>query len=114
MKYPITPVPKPRMTQRDKWKVRPCVARYRAFKDEVKLRRVKVNEYGDSVIFLMPMPKSWSKKKKEEMDGTPHQQKPDWDNLGKALSDAVYDDDSKIWNITISKMWAYEGAIEIL
>ena len=114
MKYPITPVPKPRQTQADKWKQRPSVMRYRAFADEVRLRGVKLEVYGDSVVFYMPMPKSWSEKKKNEMDGTPHQQKPDWDNLGKALSDAIYNDDSKIWNITISKMWAYEGAIEIL
>ena len=114
MKYQITPVPKPRQTRSDVWKKRPAVLRYRAFADKVRQKGVKLNLYGDSVVFYMPMPKSWSKKKKAEFNGQPHMQKPDWDNLGKALSDAVYDDDSKIWNITISKMWAYEGAIEIL
>ena len=34
--YKIKPVPKPRMTQRDAWDKRPCVLRYRAFKDEVR------------------------------------------------------------------------------
>ena len=40
--YPITPVPKPRMTRRDRWAKRPCVLRYWAFKDEVRLRRVSL------------------------------------------------------------------------
>ena len=34
LKYDITPVPKPRQTQRDKWKRRDVVMRYRAFADE--------------------------------------------------------------------------------
>ena len=113
-KYPITPVPKPRQTRADVWKQRPCVMRYRAFADEVRLRGVKLNPYGDSVIFHMPMPKSWSKAKKERMNTTGHQQKPDWDNLAKALCDAIYSDDSHIWNIRVTKQWAYEGSIEIL
>ncbi len=88
--------------------------RYRAFADEVRLRRVILNPYGDSVVFHMPMPKSWSKKKRAVHDQLPHQQKPDVDNLFKSLADALFQDDSHIWNVTISKQWAYEGAIEIL
>ena len=37
MEYPIIPLGKPRMTQRDKWAKRPAVLRYRAFKDECRL-----------------------------------------------------------------------------
>lgn len=112
--YPITPVPKPRQTQQDKFKVRPRVARYRAFADEVRLRRVQLPEAGARVIFHMPMPKSWSKKKRAEMDGKPHQSRPDVDNLFKALADALYQDDSCIWNVSITKRWAVDGSIEIL
>ncbi len=36
--FPIDVVGKPRMTQRDKWKKRPCVLRYRAFADELRLK----------------------------------------------------------------------------
>ena len=114
MIYEITPVPKPRQTRADKYLKRPCVMRYRAYADEVRLRGVKLNPHGDSVIFHMPMPKSWSKDKKAKLDGTGHTQRPDWDNLAKALCDAIYSDDSHIWNIRITKQWAYEGAIEIL
>ncbi len=83
--YAITPVPKPRMTQRDKWKKRPVVLRYHAFKDEVRAAGVELEESGQHIIFVLPMPKSWSKKKQREMVGKPHQQKPDKDNLEKAL-----------------------------
>jgi len=60
------------------------------------------------------MPKSWGKRKKASMCGKPHQQKPDIDNLLKALFDAVYDDDSKIWQVGgVMKLWDYEGSITI-
>ena len=112
--YKITPVPKPRQTISDKWNKRDCVMRYRAFADHVRLLGIKLDPHGESVIFHLPMPKSWSEKKKKFMDGSGHQQKPDVDNLFKSLADAIHKDDSHIWNVTISKQWAREGAIEIL
>lgn len=114
MRYPITPVPKPRMTRGDQWKKRPATARYWAFKDEVRIRGVVLPEDGANVLFIMPMPASWSKKKKAEMDGMMHKQKPDLDNLMKALGDAVYDDDSRISSLSgLGKVWGKEGAIVI-
>ena len=47
------------------------------------------------------------------MKGKPHQQKPDFDNLIKALSDAIHKEDSGIWDCRVTKVWAEEGAIEI-
>lgn len=79
MLYKITPCPKPRMTARDKWKQRPPVLRYRAFKDEVRAKGLSVPTSGAHVRFILPMPKSWSKKRKTEMNGRAHQQKPDVD-----------------------------------
>ena len=113
MIYPITPVPKPRQTQSDKWKQRPSVMRYRAFADEVRLRRVKLPEESARVVFHIPMPKSWSKKKKDFHNHRPHLQKPDVDNLFKALADAIYSDDSHIWDVRITKLWSETGMIEI-
>ena len=113
MKYDITPVPKPRMTQRDKWKGRECVKRYHAFKDECKAKNVTLPESGATVVFVIPFPKSYSNKKRFELDGQPHKQKPDIDNLLKALMDAVYDDDSCVYNITLFKYWGYVGSISI-
>lgn len=86
--------------------------RYRAFADECRLKGVKV-ESGDTVMFILPMPKSWSKAKKEKMDGEPHTQTPDIDNIFKALADAVHKDDSHIWNIKLYKLWGYHGQIII-
>lgn len=113
MKYYITPVPKPRQTQSDKWKQRPCVMRYRAFADKVRGEGVKFKN-GDSVTFGLPMPKSWSAKKKTTVEGTPHKQVPDIDNLLKSLLDALYGDDSHIWHIgEVKKLWSVEGYLLI-
>ena len=60
------------------------------------------------------MPKSWSRKKREQLDGQPHLQKPDLDNLAKALLDAFYRDrdDAHVWRFSaIEKRWAEEGCI---
>lgn len=110
MIYDITPMGKPRMTQRDRWKKRPVVLRYHAFKDEVRLKKVELPE-SYHIIFVLPMPKTWSKKKKEAMKGTAHQQTPDKDNLEKALLDALHTNDAHIWTGCVSKIWGYEGKI---
>lgn len=111
--YNVTPVPKPRMTQRDRWAKRPAVMRYWAFCDEIRDAGCTLPEFGAHVTFHMPMPKSWSKKKKREMLGQPHKQRPDWDNLAKALQDAVMPEDSVVWNMQVTKVWAEKGGIEI-
>ena len=111
--YPITPIPKPRMTQRDRWAKRTCVERYYAFKDEVRSYGITVPECEYHVVFQIPMPKSWSKKKKQEMFGQPHQQKPDKDNLEKALLDAIHDEDCRIWDGRVTKIWGDAPLISI-
>lgn len=118
---PITPVPKPRMTQRDKWAKRPCVLRYRDYCDALREAWPKLPDghrqpfpaSGYHAIFHLPMPKSWSKKKKAQMNGQPHQQKPDKDNLEKALLDALCADDSYIYDGRVSKYWSDAGYIQI-
>ncbi len=55
-KYIITPVGKPRMTRRDKWKQRPPVMRYRMFCDEARLHGIQVPESGAHITFVLPMP----------------------------------------------------------
>lgn len=114
IKLSIVPVPKPRMTQSDRWRSRPCTERYWRYKDELKIL------WGDRelpdtywAIFTVPMPKSWSKKKCLEMDGKPHKVKADADNLGKGFQDALWNDDSGIWDVRFTKYWGTEGSIEI-
>jgi Holliday junction resolvase RusA-like endonuclease len=111
------PMGKPRMTQRDKWKQRDVVLRYYAFKDAVNLYANSQNfklVNGLAYTYVIPMPKSWSKKKRAEFNGRPHQQKPDIDNLEKALFDSLLKDDSVIWYTKDRmKVWGEEGKIII-
>lgn len=111
-KINITPVPKPRMTRSDKWNRRPCVLKYRKFKDELKSA---IQELPPSfrVVFGIPMPKSWSEKKRKKMLGQKHQNRPDLDNLEKALLDAIEAEDGFIYSIHGVKKWASEGYIEL-
>ena len=111
--YNITPVAKPRQTQRDKWAQRPAVMRYRKFCDRIRYARVQLYPCGLHVTFIIPMPDSWSKRKRQEMDGQPHQQRPDVDNFGKAILDAVYGEDSHVWDVRFTKLWGQQGQIII-
>ena len=111
----IIPVPKPRQTRADKWKKRPSVLRYRAFADELRLKLPRDFDFnGYAICFFMPMPKSWSKKKKAEMLGTPHIQTPDLDNLLKSLLDAHMGQDCGVHTlVAVWKRWAEVGCIQI-
>lgn len=101
------------MTQRDKWAKRPAVMRYFAFRDEVRAAGMELCN-GSTIVFHIPMPKSWSKKKRDAMRGEYHQQKRDLDNYTKGVLDALFEDDSHIADIRVIKRWADEGAIEVI
>ena len=100
------------MTQSDRWRKRPCVLRYFAFRDDVKRYNVTVKN-GDSITFVMPVKKSYSKKKTASLIGAGHGNKPDLDNLLKALLDSIFDDDSHIYELHVTKIWGLEGKIII-
>ncbi len=112
----IDPIGKPRMTQRDKWQQRPCAMRYRAFCDKLRqsfaAQRISLPDTFQ-IQFTIEMPASWSKKKRLEMNGRPHQTKPDLDNMLKAVCDALREDDSPIHAWTARKIWGKCGMIEI-
>ena len=112
----IDPVAKPRQTKSDKWNKRPCVLKYRAFADELRLKcNTSGYKIGESIAirFYIPMPKSWSSKRKREMYLTPHKAKPDIDNLIKSVLDALAKDDSFIYSINAAKFWDYDGFVEV-
>ena len=117
IEFNIKPCPKPRMTRADRWKKRPIVLKYWDFCNELERQAIKL-EYipGDkvSLIFYIPMAKSWSKKKREQMLGKPHKAKPDIDNLAKAFLDALLDEDSYVYSLSAEKYWSNEPSISVL
>jgi Holliday junction resolvase RusA-like endonuclease len=116
--FNVDPIAKPRMTQRDKWKNRPIVNRYNTYKD---ILRLQANSQGletipsviESLFFYVPMPKSWSKKKKAAMVGRIHEQTPDIDNLLKGFMDTLCREDKHVayFKNGLGKFWSEEGAI---
>jgi Holliday junction resolvase RusA-like endonuclease len=114
VEFKIVPVPKPRMVRSDRWRKRPCINHYWAFKDELvrqakKVKFVLGDRYG--VTFFLPMPDGWSKKRRESFLGHPHQQKPDLDNLCKSVQDCLKVNDAVIYEIEAQKLWWNEGKI---
>lgn len=110
----IIPVSKPRMTQRDRWAKRPVVVKYHAYCDELRTLLwdyTVPSELG--IVFNLPMPKTWSIKKKLTMNGTHHQQKPDIDNLVKAFLDALCEDDSHVYKVHAEKRWSSSPSIGV-
>lgn len=108
--YPMRPCPAPRQTRRDAYKPRPAVLRYHAFRDEVRIRHVQIPAPFFHVLFVLQMPRSWSEVTKLLHRGMPHQQKPDKDNLEKALLDSVFRQDTgavdcHVWDGRATKVW---------
>lgn len=114
MFVPIRPMGKPRMTQRDRWAQRPAVMRYRDFCDDLRMKYANALPEVLMMEFHIGMPDSWSKKKKAAHVGQPHRQKPDIDNLSKAVMDALAKEDSYIYVLHAEKYWAEEPGIEFL
>jgi Holliday junction resolvase RusA-like endonuclease len=115
MRIDITPMGAPRQTQRDRWQKRPVIVRYHAYRDQLNLL-LPGYELGMAVhlIFYIEMPKSYSKKKRDELRGTYHDQKPDIDNLAKGFMDAFKQEDKHVAILRAEKYWADKGGIEIL
>lgn len=104
-------VGKPRMTQRDKWKQRPAVVRYRAWCDLVRYAAALqvpmrlTHGIRLSIVCYLPCPTSCSIVKRERMMGTPHLGKPDLDNLVKGVMDALFVNDAYVYVIEAKKYW---------
>jgi Holliday junction resolvase RusA-like endonuclease len=65
------------------------------------------------VDFYFHMPKSWSAKKKKEMDGAWCRKVPDLDNLVGAVMDSLFMDDQNVVMLNAAKYWSYEDRIRI-
>mgnify|MGYP003396025562 CR=1 FL=1 len=66
---------------------------------------------GGHVTFVLPMPKGWAKEGKISMEGKPNYKTPDLDNLIKALLDALFENDSTVWDLHATKIWGEVGKI---
>lgn len=115
--FNLNPIGKPRMTQRDKWlnPPREAILKYRLSKQAMEtyamITKFSLKDKLEC-IFHLPMPESWSKKKKESMALTPHQSKPDIDNILKFVMDVLLpQSDSNVHTIIAKKIWDFEGKI---
>ncbi len=88
------------------------------FRNAIKLKAVGQQKLTGPVALriecLFAMPVSWSKAKKAKHFGKPHTQKPDGDNVAKAVMDGltaagVWPDDAVVWSLEIRKVWAVQG-----
>lgn len=109
--YPVTPSPAPRQVQKDRWRPSPRVLRYRAYRDELTMKGLRIPEPFHHIVFVLPMFETWSAKKKAEHEGRPHQQTPDRDNLEKAVLDTAYGEDCHIWHGATTKLWGRRGVL---
>ena len=88
------------------------------FRNAIRLKAVEQKKLVGPVELriecLFAMPISWSKAKKAKHFGKPHTQKPDGDNVAKAVMDGltaagVWPDDAVVWSLAISKVWSVQG-----
>lgn len=77
--------------------------RYEKYKGDCKLlatvKRFKMPDSNVHIVFFLETNDSllW---------GHPHRERtPDWDNLVKAIQDAICSKDHHIWNVMVSKYW---------
>lgn len=82
---------------------------------EAKRKSFVMPPIGASITFVIPVPPSWSKKKKKLYHGTFHQSKPDIDNLQKAFLDSLMKEDKQIAHLEVQKRWVdfESGWIEV-
>jgi Holliday junction resolvase RusA-like endonuclease len=72
------------------------------------------------LYFRLPIPASWSKKRQERAKAEEERpaKKPDWDNLSKAVCDAlngvVYKDDGQIISAHIKKVYSTVPGVDIM
>jgi Holliday junction resolvase RusA-like endonuclease len=124
----VEPCSAVRMTQSDRWKTNPnhldprkrqrsAVTKYFQYKNKVVQLCNEVNyTLSDAleIIFVLPIPDSWSNKKKKEYVDKPHQSRPDIDNLLKAFMDALSTEDGYVYLVKAKKIYGEKGKIILI
>lgn len=111
---PPMPAPRPRLGKHGTYNKKEYTEYKKAFLMLSQLQDKK--EYTGSlsleIIFYMPIPKSWSKKKQALAVGKHHTSRPDTDNLLKTVLDALngvyFKDDSQISVIHAKKVYSID------
>lgn len=121
---PVVPMGAVRMTGRGKY-IKPNAQRYLTYKklirmhvlSQVKRMELLTGPLAVTVCFTMPIPQSWSKKKKREAIGDYHCKKPDIDNLLKGCFDAlnglIWTDDNQVAVVRSFKQYGETPMIEV-
>lgn len=115
-----TPMPKPRMTQRDKWMPSKAAQRYFTWANLLKNHAAHLFQEpwrGPIILsakFFLPVPRSLSMREKTARAGMPHTFKPDLKNLIAGLEDALngvaWADDAVIIGYNnCAKYWASQS-----
>jgi len=107
--YEITPMPALRWGPE---KFTPRAKRYASYLNDLRKIRFRLPQPFYHAVFILPIPKSWSKKKKFETCYTDHRSRPDRDNLDKAVGDII-PEDMHIARGYPSKIWGPFGCIVV-
>lgn len=120
VKFNIIPVPasRPRVTRWSTYYGK----KYTQFKKDMAVMTADIktipmtgNIFAE-LQFNVPIPKSWSKKKKEAKNGAYCDNHADIDNYCKAILDSLnniyYDDDKQIVMLKATMLWATEPSID--
>lgn len=114
---PVAPFPKarPRVTRNGTF----MPAKYQRQREELLALCGPVPDFSNHQVRLeinnvRPMPKSWSDKRKEDMDGQWCSAGADADNAAGAVMDALFPDDSCIVDLRSCKVWGHEPRIDIV
>jgi hypothetical protein len=107
------PIGAPRMTRADAWRKRPCVVAYHAWCDLARRSAGTLFLFGrrrEAPLVVVAtgyftFPDSYGKRKRLELAGQPHRVKPDPDNVGKALLDALFTQDQQVADLVVRKRW---------
>ncbi|MGM7634197.1 RusA family crossover junction endodeoxyribonuclease [Bacillus sp. Hm123] len=123
--FPVEPMGAVRMTKRGKY-VSDSAKRYLAYKAHLQwLTKQQINgEFYSAgalqvnILFIMPIPESWSMKKKREAVGQYHVKKPDADNLVKGVFDSLnkfaWTDDNQVAKVIAEKVYGEYPGINVV
>lgn len=111
-----------RTTQKQKF-VDERAKKYHSYKQKIALltkqhiKKPTESPIMADITFYMPMPASWSGKKKERLNGAVHKSKPDIDNLIKGCFDAfnkiAWKDDNQVFEVHSKKVYSYNPGIGV-